>query len=108
MGPPHECVACGGSAKTAAKLVTEISAISGRNLLEIVTSHFWQDSSLMELMGKKNASLCKECHSLLEQIDAFEQSLMKTKENFEGRRLLKTNHHNNEKNSKIKKALYRV
>ena len=103
MGPPHECVACGGSAKTAAKLVTEISAISGRNLLEIVTSHFWQDSSLMELMGKKNASLCKECHSLLEQIDAFEQSLMKTKENFEGRRLLKTNHHNNEKNSKIKK-----
>jgi hypothetical protein len=27
----------------------------------------------MEFVGKKNASLCRDCHSLLEQIDAFEQ-----------------------------------
>ena len=102
MGPPLECVACGGSAKSASKLATEISAISGRNLREIVTSHFWQDATLMEVMGKKSASLCRECHSLLEQIDAFEQSLMKTKENFESRRQLRERNHV-EKNSKIKK-----
>ena len=106
MGPPNECVSCGGSAKTTAKQVTEISAISGRNLREIVTSHFWQDAALMESMGRKAASLCRDCHSLLEQIDAFEQSLMKTRETFENRRV-KNNHINENnslnKNSKIKK-----
>lgn len=107
MGPPPECVSCGGSAKSTAKQVTEISAISGRNLREIVTSHFWQDANLMESMGRKNASLCRECHSLLEQIDAFEQSLMKTRENFESRRSINNdrsnNHNSTAKNSKIKK-----
>ena len=97
MGPPNECVSFGGSAKTTAKQVTEISAISGRNLREIVTSHFWQDAALMESMGRKAASLCRDCHSLLEQIDAFEQSLMKTRETFENRRV--KNNHINENNS---------
>lgn len=83
--------------------VTEISAISGRNLREIVTSHFWQDAALMECMGRKQASLCRDCHSLLEQIDAFEQSLMKTKENFESRRTMRERNNHHEKNSKIKK-----
>jgi hypothetical protein len=55
--------------------VTEISAISGRNLREIVTSHFWRDSTLMECMGRKNATLCRDCHSLLEQGPILQNSL---------------------------------
>ena len=62
----------------------------------------------MESMGRKAASLCRECHSLLEQIDAFEQSLMKTRETFENRRIKSNRNHSNEnhsqshKNSKVK------
>ena len=94
-----------------AKRVTEISAISGRVLKDIVTYHFWHDNPLMEALNKKHAALCKECLSLIEQvwrctlgqtifyqdkiknmffssfkIYAFEQSLAKTRENFEHRR----------------------
>ena len=86
MAPTSECVLCGHSAKSNSKTVTEISAISGRSLGDIVTTHFWRDTALMDDMGRKRACFCRECHSLIVQIDAFEQSLKNSKESLESRR----------------------
>ena len=86
MAPTADCVLCGHSAKSNSKTVTEISAISGRSLGDIVTTHFWQDAALMGDMGRKRSSFCRECHSLIVQIDAFEQSLKNSKESLEARR----------------------
>ena len=79
------CCVCGlESKRTVLKAVSLKSDISGRSMKEIILCLFPSDQDFQ--LNASNEVLCTTCYNLLEQIDAFEMHLNRTRESLINRK----------------------